>query len=406
MFDRRDKARETMLCAKLFRTSKPKIITNLTAARTAPFSKGQQVLRALRSAFQITHEVIDVGAMKFQRIYDLLGPMERAACIVSIDTATLHLAMAVDVPLVALLNDAVWVGSVPRFSEASMKYSQASPERIVAEVRNIVGNGDGTISRRQTLAALATMPTNPNRIALPNVTLWACCWSADKERQLKTLRVLRYCQTLFRFGRTLLFTYLPLPCRVGFQLEAIQIPKLDMAGWSIFHTRIIPQFINGGAGEYAFSVHDDGFVLDAKLWREEFLKYDFLGAPWADNVVGNGGFCIESTRFLRAKQSLPFDPLQGYPKITSLPDSDGRKIANSDAFTCRVHRERLIADGIRFAPTEVAVEFSTEQTGHAFGSFGFHGRRDQPDKYAKGWKLIEESERFNEKVSDRQANNP
>jgi hypothetical protein len=94
-------------------------------------------------------------------------------------------------------------------------------------------------------------------------------------------------------------------------------------------------------------------------------------------VVGNGGFCIESGRLLKAKLELPF-------AIEPLPASD--------VFICKTHRAALEARGFRFATVEDAVQFSTEQTGWRWPSFGFHGRRDQPEKYARGWGLIEVSE--------------
>lgn len=125
------------------------------------------------------------------------------------------------------------------------------------------------------------------------------------------------------------------------------------------------------------SVHEDGFPIRPDLWSEQFLKYDYIGAPWQDNVVGNGGFNIESQRMLQEKQTLPpsFNP-----------------VAPSDNYVCRIHRDTLEKRGVTFAPTEVAVEFSTELTGQAWPSLGFHGRRFQQAKYALGWQLVAESE--------------
>ena len=69
----------------------------------------------------------------------------------------------------------------------------------------------------------------------------------------------------------------------------------------------------------------------------------------------------------------------------------GAKIA-SDYYTCRVHRKEMEAQGIKFAPVDVAVEFSTELTGHEWPSLGYHGRNSQPHKHQTGWKLIEKLE--------------
>ena len=37
--------------------------------------------------------------------------------------------------------------------------------------------------------------------------------------------------------------------------------------WRVVHT------------DFALVVQDDGWVLDGKLWRDEYLNYDYIGAP-------------------------------------------------------------------------------------------------------------------------------
>ena len=58
-------------------------------------------------------------------------------------------------------------------------------------------------------------------------------------------------------------------------------------------------------------VQPDGFVLFPDKWDDEWLKYDYIGAPWAyvedayiDPFgrhwrVGNGGFSLRSKAFLK-----------------------------------------------------------------------------------------------------------
>lgn len=377
VFDRRDKKRESELLTKLFVTSKPKIVTNLTNAGTAPFARGASVLRLVQREFSKTHEVVDIGRLKLERIYDLVGVIEAAEVFVSIDTATLHLAAATEVPIVALINDVPWVGSEVRLNcYERIRYRDASPERVITAIGNVVRNKGKIVSDRNGLSAVASPPVvDPKRKKLEGVALWACCWSEDRENYIRTLRVLRYCQTLFQFDKVILFAYLPPVIPIGFELELYQIPKLDMEQWNIFHNRIVPKFIDS---PYALSVHEDGFPLDASLWRDEFLSYDYIGAAWADGVVGNGGFTLESRKMLQAKLHLPFS---ASPHMAS------------DYFTCRHHRDLLKRNGIKFAPPHVAADFSAEQRGHLFPCFGFHGRRDQPEKYRLAWEKIVASER-------------
>lgn len=373
VFDKRDLAREESVAKKLFVTNKPKIVMNLTAAHTSPFSKGMFVSAAIKNIFSSTHEVVEIGKLKLHRIYDLIGIIERAELFISIDTATLHLAAATSTPVIALVNNIPWAASCVRYNCAGLLlYNQAGPDNLAGMIRKALKDKQELPATNKTLDILSRPIAKANRIKLSNVTLWACCWSDDRANLLRTLRVLRYCSTLFEFQRVLLFSHVAVP-KTGFPIEVLQIPKLNMQSWNDFHNRIVPLAIHS---EFAMSVHEDGMPLDPALWKKEFLNYDFIGAPWFDGVVGNAGFCIESKRLMNEKLKLPF--------------SDGR-IA-SDMFICRTHRAALEKAGIRFAPTDVALSFSTEQIGHAWPSFGFHGRNDQPHKYKQAWKTIEQTE--------------
>lgn len=194
----------------------------------------------------------------------------------------------------------------------------------------------------------------------------------------RTLRVLRWCHRHFEFQRTVFFSWLEPPRILNEPAQYIQVPKLEPIQWNVFHNRVAPLALQ--ESDFAMSVHEDGFPLYPALWSSEFLEWDLIGSPWAQwntGRVGNMGFCIESRRFMAAKMRLPYV----VPPI--LP---------SDDFVCKLHRRRLESEGIRFAPPEVAIRFSTEQTGREIQTFGFHGRNDQAAKYRQGWRAIEASE--------------
>ena len=210
------------------------------------------------------------------------------------------------------------------------------------------------------------------RLQLTNVTLWSSVWSDNREILGKVIRVLRYCHSLCNFQRIALFTCIP-PDQPDFPLDIVQIPKIGMDGWNIFVNRIVPLAIDS---EFAMSVHEDGFPTDVSMWRKEFLGYDYIGAPWKDGVVGNGGFNIESRKLFKAKLRIPFSN----PAIPS------------DFFVCRNNRARLEQEGIRFAPAALASLFSRETVETGKPSFGFHGRNHNRPAYNTGWSLIEKSE--------------
>lgn len=216
------------------------------------------------------------------------------------------------------------------------------------------------------------------------ITLWSCVRTDDREYLSRVVRVLRYCTKLFDFDCVVLFSYLPPAETLPAKTNLVQIPMLDIDQFNIFVNRVAPQFLM--RTDAAMSVHEDGFILNPELWDDSFLDFDYIGAQWSDGVVGNGGFNIESRRLMSMKMQLPF-----YKRLPKL--YDGRPFLPSDVYLCREHRATLEAQGIRFAPSEVADRFSVEQRTIAEPAFGYHGRKCQSARYYEGWRKINETEK-------------
>lgn len=123
---------------------------------------------------------------------------------------------------------------------------------------------------------------------------------------------------------------------------------------------------------FALLVQHDGYVTSPELWTDEFLDYDYIGAPWPPNLhytprgtevrVGNGGFSLRSKRLLGAFNEL------------RLPFTDnGTGFFHEDGQICNYYRKTLEDYGIKFAPVELAARFSTElQVPETVESFGKH----------------------------------
>lgn len=126
--------------------------------------------------------------------------------------------------------------------------------------------------------------------------------------------------------------------------------------------------------KHVLCVQWDGFVLHPDMWQPRFLNYDYIGATWPwlpeGQNVGNGGFCLKSKRLLDMQAELSFD--------TTEPLAD-------DVFICRTMRKELEQKGIKFAPSEVADQFSYERAAPKVDTFGFHGLfnfwRELDDEY-------------------------
>lgn len=122
----------------------------------------------------------------------------------------------------------------------------------------------------------------------------------------------------------------------------------------------------------------DGFILNADAWTDEFLEYDYIGAPWDDSVVGNGGFTLRSKKLCELLSKI-----EDNGEVTWI-DERGRPRTFGSAATCpddaylsRVHRKHLEDQGIKFAPLELAKKFSIERNRlqpKYTGQFGAHSK--------------------------------
>ena len=54
-------------------------------------------------------------------------------------------------------------------------------------------------------------------------------------------------------------------------------PCKDVDEWSYKAIYELPKYVDT---EYGMLVHADGFVVNPDSWRDEFLDYDYIGAPW------------------------------------------------------------------------------------------------------------------------------
>lgn len=108
----------------------------------------------------------------------------------------------------------------------------------------------------------------------------------------------------------------------------------------------------------------DGIAHNKDMWTDDFLKYDYIGAPWfwrpEGYNVGNGGFSLRSKKLL---DSLLDDRFQ-------LADGDGFTEDSVIGFRGRPLLEREF--DIKFPTAEAASQFSFEH-GRYSNSFGFHG---------------------------------
>ena len=209
-------------------------------------------------------------------------------------------------------------------------------------------------------------------IKLPDVTLLAAT-SIDIEQTQLSLRI---------SAHNIEFNSIKLLCssepkKKYSDIEYILIPQMDLLGYGRLIIQDLHKYFKTS---HCLIVQSDSFVVDASLWKEEFLKYDYIGAPWSEKVhvnsnlvlnmkknpVGNGGFSLRSHKLAKITSKIDFDSLQ-------LP------IKSEDVVICHYLYKEMIDEGVSFATPELAAKFSIENENNLYGQnvnsvFGFHGK--------------------------------
>ena len=156
---------------------------------------------------------------------------------------------------------------------------------------------------------------------------------------------------------------------LGLGERFVEIQRFDsIASYSEFVLKCLWPFVSS---EFMLIVHWDGFVANPSLWKREFLSFDYIGAPWGwanDHMsVGNGGFCLRSARLIQECKDVN---IRRHPEILFG--------GIEDIVICRLYHDYLEGKGIRFAPRELAEQFSYESGSIRQVPFGFHGPTNMP----------------------------
>lgn len=211
-------------------------------------------------------------------------------------------------------------------------------------------------------------------VKLDNVTLVSVT-SVNVER---TIKALRYSMRGASFNEVKLFTDVDVKCD---DINIVKIDTLDYINYSKFIVYELHKHIDT---DFVLIIQDDGFIVNPDKWQDEFLKYDYIGAPFPvppinDNIsyrdpfgnlcrVGNGGFSLRSKKLLElpTKLNLEWKSYFGY--------------YNEDGFFA-VHNKHIFENhGCIYPPINVAAEFSIEYNlpeNTNIIPFGFHGKHNK-----------------------------
>jgi hypothetical protein len=173
-------------------------------------------------------------------------------------------------------------------------------------------------------------------------------------------------------------------------IPIIKIPNTTRESYSEFLVHGLKDYIDT---EFCLTFQQDGFIIDTQYWTDEFLNYDYIGAPWLIsefdlqnikqnkpfNLVGNGGFSLRSKKYLQDASTIKYNPKVKFQANLSA----GELATPEDWFICSHSYAKTLELGIKYPSVKLAYRFSVEHPSvikpfdrnnlETYQSFGFHG---------------------------------
>jgi len=195
-----------------------------------------------------------------------------------------------------------------------------------------------------------------------NIQIVSVC---DQQIFNKTLDRVKETQKLFTKVNTnadildpLIITYGPAAKIDDVFIQTSAIP-VNKDNYSFYMSKVLHQHLTS---DFALVVQYDSGIVNPDAWTDEFLEYDYIGAPWRELPhltdffgnsvrVGNGGFSLRSRKLQQITSQLT------YPYPFPYPSQDFFK--EDVHMTCKI-RHALENHGVKFGNLYIANKFSAE----------------------------------------------
>lgn len=201
------------------------------------------------------------------------------------------------------------------------------------------------------------------KLHLPQVTL--CAFGSEKYREQQQ-KALDYSSKDIEFGA----------------VKNIIVPTHTIDEWNKAVVFDLGEHIDT---EFALLIHPDGFVVNPEMWRDEFLQYDFIGAPFPLPKDDFSYRDIHGTiQRVGNSVSLRSKKLLDLPKMLRMEWKSFHGFYNEDGYICVNMRHVFEEHGCVFAPLEVAKYFSHETPlpeTKGIIPFAFHRHQGENKKY-------------------------
>lgn len=127
---------------------------------------------------------------------------------------------------------------------------------------------------------------------------------------------------------------------------------------------------------HAILIHPDGYIINPEVWTNDWLFYDYIGAPWP---MPNDSYSYrdEYGNIIRVGNSVSLrsKKMMLYPHLYDFEWKEYYGNTNEDGFLCVHNRKKLEKLGCKFAPLDVAKYFSKEHEipeNVGISTFAFH----------------------------------
>ncbi len=272
-------------------------------------------------------------------------------------------------------------------------YSILFPIKIILNIGSRIFNKLALLNRKYSITSRSKIESktieyiqtkekefNANKLSLEQVTLVSVC-TVEGE---KGAMAMRHSMTDINFKEALLFSTHK-PWNLGEQIKNINIkPFKDVGEWGKFIVFDLYKFIKT---PYILLIHPDGFVVNPDLWQDDFLNFDYIGAPWP-NPKDNYSYRTSNNEIVKVGNSVSIRSreLLMLPSKLNLKWEPYYGFYHEDGFLCAMNRDILKANGMKFADEKIAYRFSIETKLSKFRtkkSFVFHKWNSYNRNYPK-----------------------
>lgn len=143
-------------------------------------------------------------------------------------------------------------------------------------------------------------------INIPNVTII----NINCIDSITAVKSLNFSTKLINFNSCILFSD-EKPTNITNNIKFQKIDKISSV--KDYNKFVLKELVNYIDTDYCLVIQNDGFVINPHKWSDDFLNYDYIGAPWdlngmrvwkRTNRIGNGGFSLRSKKLMKFIQEL------------------------------------------------------------------------------------------------------